>query len=126
GWHTMTAAGIPPLPPAEPRHPHADADAREAAREELFGGARLLVADMRVVYLLLNRARAQAIARAFGISGPGSGLVTIIALGLAAETAHRKVTRILTAPGAPEFGETALGASVVTESLRWIAGPGTG
>ena len=122
----MTAPDIPPIPTTEPRHPHADADAREAAREELFGGARLLVADMRVVYMLLNRARAGAVAKAFGISGPGSGLVTIIALGLAAETAHRKVHRILTAPGAPELGEAALGASVLTESVRWIAGPGTG
>jgi hypothetical protein len=101
-------------------------EAREAAREEMFGGARLLVADGRMVYLLLNQARARAITRLFGISGPGSALVTVIALGLAAQTAHRKVARVLNAPGAPEFGEAALGASVLTESMRWIAGPGVG
>ncbi|HEY1515056.1 MAG TPA: hypothetical protein VGF91_01475 [Solirubrobacteraceae bacterium] len=122
----MTAADIPPIPTPPPRQPHRDADEREAAREELFGGARLLVADMRVVYLLLNDARGRVIAGLFGVSGPGSGLVTIIALGLAAETARRKVTRVLNAPGAPEFGEAALGVSVLTESVRWIAGPGTG
>lgn len=122
----MTAADIPPIPTPPPRQPHRGADEREAAREELFGGARLLVADMRVVYLLLNDARARVISGLFGVSGPGSGLVTIIALGLAAETARRKVTRVLSAPGAPELGESALGAAVLTESVRWIAGPGTG
>jgi hypothetical protein len=102
------------------------ADVREAAREEFLGGARLLVADMRVVYLLLNQGRARAITRLFGISGPGSGLVTILALALAAQTAQRKVARALNAPGAPELGTAALGASALTESARWIAGPGTG
>lgn len=107
--------------------PHSDsAHDREVAREDLFGGGALLVADLRLVYLLLNEARARAITRLFGISGPNSGLVTIIALALAAQTAHRKVARVLNAPGAPEVGEMALGASVVTASARWIAGPGVG
>jgi hypothetical protein len=123
----MSAADLPPTSIRSPGPSHREAaDVREAAREEFLGGARLIVADMRVVYLLLNQGRARAITRLFGISGPGSGLVTLIALALAAETAHRKVTRVLTAPGAPEFGEAALGASVLTESLRWVAGPGTG
>jgi hypothetical protein len=78
------------------------------------------------VSLLLNQVRARAVTRLFGVTGPGSALVTIIALGLAAETAHRKVARVLHAPGAPELGDAALGASVLTESLRWVAGPGTG
>jgi hypothetical protein len=122
----MSALDVPltSIPPQAPVL--SAADVREAAREELFGGARLVVADVRLVYLLLNQARARAIAQLFGISGPGSALVTIIALGLAAETAHRKVTRVLTAPGTPELGQAALGASVLTESVRWIAGPGTG
>lgn len=122
----MSALDVPPIStrPQEPA-PSA-ADVREAAREELFGGARLVVADVRLVYLLLNQARARAIAQLFGISGPGSALVTIIALGLAAETAHRKVARVLSAPGTPELGQAALGASVLTESMRAIAGPGTG
>jgi KaiC/GvpD/RAD55 family RecA-like ATPase len=123
----MSATDLPPtsVPPPGPSHSHA-ADVREAAREELFGGARLVVADMRVAYLLLNQARARVITRMFGITGPGSGLVTIIALGIAAETAQRTVRRALAAPGAPELGQAALGASVLTESARWIAGPGTG
>jgi hypothetical protein len=122
----MTAADLPPIPTPPPRQPHLDAAEREAAREELFGGARLLVADMRVVYLLINDARARVIARLFGISGPGSGLVTIIALAVGVETAQRRVRRVVTAPGTPQLGETALGVSVLNESFRWIAGPGTG
>lgn len=123
----MSATDLPPasVPPPGPSHSYA-ADAREAAREELFGGARLAVADMRVMYLLLNQARARMITRLFGITGPGSGLVTIIALGIAAETAQRTVRRALAAPGTPELGQAALGTSVLTESARWIAGPGIG
>lgn len=125
-WVDMSATNVPPTPTPPPAHSHHAADDREAAREELFGGARLLVADMRVVYLLLNHARAKVITRLFGISGPGSGLVTLLALALAAETARGKVARVLNAPGTPELGTTALGASALTESARWVAGPGTG
>ncbi len=119
------------IPPPERAHsdsaPHSDsAHERELAREELFGGGALLAADLRVVYLLLNEGRARAITRLFGISGQNSGLVTILALGLAAETARRKVARVLNAPGAPELGGVAIGASVLTESARWLAGPGVG
>ena len=122
----MSATDPPTTPTRPPEHSHHAADDREAAREELFGGARLLVADLRVVYLLLNHARGKVITRLFGVSGPGSGLVTILALGLAAETVQREVRRALTAPGTPELGATALGASVLSESARLVAGPGVG
>jgi hypothetical protein len=123
----MSAPEVPPSPIRPPEPAHSDsAHEREAAREELFGGGALLVADMRLVYLLLNEARARAITRLFGISGPNSALVTIIALALAAQTAHRKVARMLNAPGTPEIGELAIGASVLTGSVRWLAGPGVG
>jgi hypothetical protein len=97
-------------------------EASAATREEYFGGVRLLMSDARVVYLLLNDARARVITRLFGISGPNSALVTIIALGLAADTAHRKLARVLGGPGAPSIGDAALGASAVSESVRWAAG----
>jgi hypothetical protein len=122
----MSATDPPPTAIRPPERSHHAADDREAAREELFGGARLLVADMRVVYLLLNHARGKVITRLFGISGPGSGLVTILTLGLVVEAAQREVRRALAAPGTPELGTAALGASALTESARWIAGPGTG
>jgi hypothetical protein len=122
----MSATDLPPASIRPPEREHHSAEDRELAREELFGGARLLAGDMRVVYLLLNDARGRAITRLFGISGPNSALVTLIALGLAAETAHRKVSRVLNAPGAPDLGGLSLGASALTSSARWIAGPGTG
>jgi hypothetical protein len=128
----MSASDIPPASSQPPPQPHTDAAAhsaavdREAIREELFGGALLLIADIRAVYLLLNEGRARLISRFFGISGPGSGLVTLIMLSLAAETANREVRRALSAPGAPELGDVALGASVLTESVRFVAGATAG
>lgn len=123
---TMTAPDIPPASTPPPQPPHSAAADREAIREELFGGAVLLAADIRAVYLLLNEGRARVISRFFGISGPGSGLVTLIMLSLAAETANREVRRALSAPGSPELGDVALGASVLTESVRLIAGATAG
>lgn len=95
---------------------------REAIREQYFGGARLLFSDARVVYLLLNEARSRAIARVFGISGQNSALVTMIALGIAAEATHRKVVRAINAPGTPGTADTLIGASVLRESVRAITG----
>lgn len=74
------------------------------------------------MYLLLNDARSRAVARAFGISGVNSGLVTIIALGLAAETTHRKVTQALRAPGSPATVDVMIGGAALRESLRAIGG----
>jgi hypothetical protein len=122
----MSAPDLPPTAIRPPEREHHAADDREAAREELFGGARLLAGDVRVAYLLLNDARGRAITRLFGISGPNSALVALIAVGLAAETAHRKVSRVLNAPGAPDLGGLTLGTSALTESARLIAGPGIG
>ena len=122
----MSASNVPPTPVGLPPSSQSAADVREAAREEFLGGARLVAADMRAVYLLLNHARGKVINRLFGVSGPGSALVTILALGLAAETVQREVKRALAAPGTPELGATALGASVLSESARLVAGPGVG
>ncbi len=123
----MIAPDVPPttIPPPEREHRSAAAE-REAAREEFLGGATLLVADARTAFLLLNEARARVMTRLFGISGPGSTLVTIIALGLAWESTHRKVARVVKAPGTPELGEVAIGTAVLTESIRWLGGPATG
>jgi hypothetical protein len=96
--------------------------ARLAAAGGYFGGARLLFADARVVYLLLNEARSRTIARLFGISGENSALVTLIALGLAAHTVRSKVGRVLNAPGVPDAGDAVIGASLMRESVRGIAG----
>jgi hypothetical protein len=121
----MSATGVPRIPTRSPKVSLGQVGerataGREATREEYFGGARLLFSDARVVYLLLNEARSLAIARAFGISGVNSGLVTIIALGLAAETTHRKVTQALRAPGRPATVDVMIGGAALRESLRAI------
>ena len=122
----MSATDVPPASTPPPQRPHSAAADREAVREELFGGAILLLADIRAVYLLLNEGRARVISRFFGISGPGSGLVTLIMLVSRRGDRQREVRRALSAPGTPELGDVALGASVVTESVRLIAGATAG
>ncbi len=74
------------------------------------------------MYLLLNEARSSAIARLFGISGENSALVTMIALGLAAGTVHRKAVQIIHAPGGPTVADGAIGAALLGESAHGIAG----
>jgi hypothetical protein len=101
---------------------HVTEAAREATREEYFGGARLLLSDARVVYLLLNHARARVIARVFGITGENSALVTLIVLGLAAEAAHRNVSRALGAPTTPHPADALIGSAMLRESAKGIAG----
>lgn len=102
--------------------PMSIAEAREAAGAEYFGGARLLFSDARVVYLLLNEARARTVTRLFGITGENSALVTLIALGLAAGTVHRKIDQVMNAPGVPSAGDAMIGATVLRESAHGIAG----
>jgi hypothetical protein len=95
---------------------------REAVREEYFGGARLLGADGRMVYLFISEARARVITRRFGITGKNSGIVTLIALGLAADAVHSKVAGVLNTPRAPALGDVIFGGSAMRESVRSIAG----
>src|SRR5664279_1472925 len=122
--------GSPDVPPATTAsHGSAGIDAaragqaiREAVRDEYFGGARLIFSDARVAYLLLNDARSRTIARIFGISGENSALVTMIALGLLAESVRAGVTRALTAPGDADLADAVIGVSVLRESARALAG----
>lgn len=123
----MSSTGVPPPFTTSPSSTFNGAGegieaSREAIREQYFGGARLLFSDARVVYLLLNDARSRAIARGFGISGQNSALVTMIALGIAAEATHRKVGRVLNAPGTPDTADTVIGASVLREAVRAVTG----
>jgi hypothetical protein len=126
----MRATGVPLTSTTSPHAPGWNGGeeveaARETIREEYFGGGRLLFSDARVMYLLANEARSRLIARLFGISGENSALVTVIALGLAADTVHRKMVKVLNAPGAPDVADAMVGASMLRESVRRIAGVGS-
>jgi len=121
--------GSPDLPPTSnashdpsTEAAHARQAIREAVREEYFGGARLIISDARVAYMLVNDARSRAIARMFGISGKNSALVTMIALGLLAESVRAGVARALTAPGDTDLADAVIGVSVLRESARALAG----
>jgi hypothetical protein len=91
-------------------------------RLEDYGGARLLLSDIRVASLLLNEARCAVVARLFGVPRDKSVLVTIIAVGALAQAAHDKATRALGIQAYPSFGDSMIGTSVLRESAHWITG----
>ena len=72
---------------------------------------------------MVNDARYRTIERLFGVPREQSNLVTLIALAVLAEAAHDKAERVLRGPGGPTRTETALGAGVLRESLKGLAGP---
>lgn len=123
----MSASEVPPAVTTSPgsngHRPGEQITAlRQATREEYFGGARLVVADARVVYLLLNTARAGVIKRLFGISGENSGLVTLIALGVAAGALKAKMAPALQPPKPPDIADSLIGVSLGRETLYAITG----
>jgi hypothetical protein len=83
------------------------AGARAAAGSELdialedVAGARLLVSDVRVALLLVDKARHRVVERLFGVSREQSWQVTLIALALLASAAHDKSDRLLKGPSNP-------------------------
>jgi hypothetical protein len=84
---------------------------------------RLLVGDLIILFRLLVR----AVGRAFGVSGEGSTLLTLIVIGSVA----RAVYRVLTAPGteirkarsSPNFaGNTMIATAAFKETVDSVAG----
>lgn len=92
-------------------------------RLEDTGGARLLVSDMRVAFLLLNEARYRTIQRLFGVSRDQVNLTTAIAALVLAGAVHDRAEQMLNAPGAPSATDAALGAGVLRELIYGAAGP---
>jgi hypothetical protein len=96
--------------------------------EGFFGGARLMAADARVAYLLLDDARRRAVERLLGIPrDQPSGIETLVAVGLllsatrsraqsgrAAIHSHRQLSGT---------DRAALGFAVVREAAYDVAGP---
>jgi hypothetical protein len=85
-------------------------------------GAGLLFSDVRLALLLLDEARYRVVARLFGVPREKSYLVTVIALGLAAQAARDRATRMFKVPGGPSVGDSMIGAAVLRESVYGIAG----
>lgn len=75
-----TGSATQPTPSSTP-DVASDRELRAMVRSQgLFGGARLLVSDSTVAYLLLNGARGRVVQRMFGVPKNKSALVTIVAL----------------------------------------------
>lgn len=91
-----------------------------------FGGARLLISDLTVAYLLVNEARGRVVQRLFGVPKDNSALVTVVALAVLAEAIHENARKALKGPAAPSQGDSLLGFAIVNEVLRGIAGAGSG
>ena len=87
------------------------------------GGARLLVTDLRVGFLLLNEARYRTFERLFGLPRDQANLATLVAAVALAEAAHDKVGWLLQARTlAP--AELALGGAVFKELVLGPPKPG--
>jgi hypothetical protein len=93
-----------------------------AGGDQDSGGARLLINDVSVAYLLLNDARYRAVARLFGVTKDKSLLVTVVGIGTLAVALHDKAARMRPAPSAPSLGDTVIAAGVLRASARGIAG----
>jgi hypothetical protein len=114
----ITTDSVDSNPSTERRTP-VTADPRLADDSD---GARLLRTDLRVAHLLMKEARDRTVTRVFGVSREDSFLVTMIALGIAAQVLHKRVAQVVNAPAVPAFGDAAIGAGVLRASARRITG----
>lgn len=87
-----------------------------------YGGARLLVSDIRVAFLLLDEARHAVVVRLFGVDRDDSMLISIIALATAARAAHDMAGRVVKLDARPSASDSMLGLSMLRESAHWLAG----
>jgi hypothetical protein len=91
-------------------------------RSATLSGARLLVTDLRIAYLLANEARYRALERVFGVSRDQANLLTFMLLVLAADTVHDKVERALHGVGGPTRSDALLGTAAAIGLMDEIAG----
>ncbi len=86
------------------------------------GGAKLLLTDGRVVFLLLGEARRRTMARIFGVPEDKTGLVTVIAAGVLARALHDRVAGAVTVPGVPGLGSAVFVGTAAKDAAHLIAG----
>lgn len=89
--------------------------------EGFFGGARLLAADARVVYLLADDARRRTMERLFGIPrDQPSGVATLVTLMVLAQAVR---SRAPSRPERPTVNDVAFGFGALREAAYDVAGP---
>lgn len=86
-------------------------------------GARLLLTDLQVLFLLLNEARHRTLGRVFGSSREESNLVTWVLLGMVLVSTHAKVQTLKEPPSREALTNLGLATAVAGELLGELAGP---
>lgn len=106
-----------PLPPSEP----GQKTLPRLRPEGYFGGVRLLLADARVVTMLLDDARRRGMERLFGIPrDEDSALVTLIVMVLLARALQ---SRTPSRPSRPGVSGLVFGFGALREAAYDVAGP---
>jgi hypothetical protein len=86
------------------------------------GGAKLLLTDGRVVFLLLGEARRRTIARMFGVPADKTGLVTVVAAGVLARALHDRAAGAVKVPRVPAVGSALFLGTAAKDAAHLIAG----
>jgi hypothetical protein len=89
-------------------------------------GAKLLLTDARVAFLLANDARYRMLERRFGIPREQANVATVVGALIAVETSQRMATRTRTVVQARRSQtptDALLGMGAMREGMRAIAGP---
>jgi hypothetical protein len=110
----------PPAP--APAHAAVRAATAVGLAEE-FGNSRVLLSDIRTMFLIANEARHRVIARLFAVSRDEENLLTFVAALALVDALRERWRRLHRIPGVAAFGDGFLGASAVREVLCSIAGP---
>jgi hypothetical protein len=88
-----------------------------------FGSGRLLLADSRFAFAVVNRGRRWAIARVFGLTGPQADMLSfVLALG-AVEATLEGLRRAIAKPFGLTGPDAVMGAFTLREGTLAIAGP---
>jgi hypothetical protein len=98
--------------------PGVKSDETEAAE-----GRKLLFADARVAFLLLNEARYRTLERLFGVGKDQANAATLVVGLVLADALREQAARMLRGPALPSFGDASIGASALRELVYGIAGP---
>ncbi|HET8977427.1 MAG TPA: hypothetical protein VFN87_04665 [Solirubrobacteraceae bacterium] len=121
--HRRPPAGPAPAPAAAaPAAPAPVTPTHTPTALDQVSGGRLLFYDTRMALLLLNEARYRALEQV-GVPREQANLVTVVGLGLLAQTVHERVGRVLHAPFAGTPADAVLPLAATRELLYGVAGP---
>jgi hypothetical protein len=88
-----------------------------------FGTGQLFLADSRLVLLVLNHLRYQALHRVFGVSREQANLLTVILLAAVADGAYHSARRVTGVRPHVAGSDAALGAIALRDTALRMTGP---